>query len=261
MIDFTPAARDRFEGYLYRLRSSLRGTRSVQPAEVEQSVREHVEVALAGAPQPVGAEHLAAVLEQLGPPERWVSDDEKAVWQRVLNRLQFGPDDWRLAYLAFAMFVVAMLFFPVVGPLLLLPAYVLSRAHVDLMRGREHEMGARRWLVYPAIALVLAFIAGTVLIAPIGGFVGWGIEEHNLHRMFLGEETGPVIVHTRFDIGSMMLGAGVWWIIAAGLIAIFLRPLRFIAAPLLDRLERRHLLGLALVGLVSAVAGALVVWI
>lgn len=53
MIDLTPDAKVRFEQYLQRLRGSLRGTRAVEADEVEQNVREHVEIALAGAPSPV----------------------------------------------------------------------------------------------------------------------------------------------------------------------------------------------------------------
>ena len=42
MIEMTPAARDRVDNYLQRMRSELRGTRSVAADEVEQSVREHI---------------------------------------------------------------------------------------------------------------------------------------------------------------------------------------------------------------------------
>ena len=49
MIEMTPAARERMDNYLQHLRSELRGTRSVVVDEVEQSVREHIEIALAKA--------------------------------------------------------------------------------------------------------------------------------------------------------------------------------------------------------------------
>jgi hypothetical protein len=252
MIELTPAARERFDGYLQRMRLSLRGTRSIEADDVEQSVREHVEVALAGAQQPVPFDQLSAVLERLGPPERWVSDDEKPLWRRVLSRLQFGPDDWRLAYLAFAAFLLALISFPGTGPLFLIPAYLLSRAAVDVMRERGEAVGARKWLIYPSIALVLAFIAGAVLIGPIAGFAAWAVEEHNLERFV---RSSP-----RIAAGVVALAAGGWWIAAAGLIALLLRPLRFIVAPLLDRVERRHMIGLAIVGFVAAGIGAALLW-
>lgn len=100
MIDLTPDAKVRFEQYLQRLRGSLRGTRAVEADEVEQNVREHVEIALAGAPSPVGAASLADVLEQLGPPEQWLSDEERPAWRRAMDRLIQGSEDWRLPYLS-----------------------------------------------------------------------------------------------------------------------------------------------------------------
>ena len=80
MIELTDTARERFDSYLMRLRSALRGARSVEPDDVEQSVREHIEFALAGTPAPVGAEHLGVVLDRLGPPERWIPEEERPIW-------------------------------------------------------------------------------------------------------------------------------------------------------------------------------------
>ena len=95
MIDLTPEANSRFEQYLERMRNALRGSRSVEPAEIEQNVREHVEIALGGASAPVGADRLGQVLEQLGPPERWLTDDDRPLWRRVLHRFTAGPEEWR----------------------------------------------------------------------------------------------------------------------------------------------------------------------
>src|SRR5687768_13227776 len=99
-IELTPDAKLRFEQYLQRMRATMRGARAVETAEVEQNVREHVEVALATAPAPVGTDRLAAVLEQLGPPEQWLPEDERPIWRRTMDRLINGPEDWRLAYLS-----------------------------------------------------------------------------------------------------------------------------------------------------------------
>ena len=54
MIELTAEARQKFDDYLARMRSALRGTRAVEAAEVEQNVREHVELALSGSEGPVG---------------------------------------------------------------------------------------------------------------------------------------------------------------------------------------------------------------
>src|SRR5687768_13820042 len=128
MIDMTPAARERLDNYLQRLRSELQGTRSVVADEVEQGVREHIEVALAGAQAPVGATDVIAVLDRLGPPERWLADEERPPWRRVIAKLQSTPDDWRLAYLAFGLFLASIVLLPVgIGVLLIIPAMLVSR--------------------------------------------------------------------------------------------------------------------------------------
>ncbi|HEV3484414.1 MAG TPA: hypothetical protein VG106_03330, partial [Vicinamibacterales bacterium] len=111
-MTLTPEAQTKLEEYIARMRSALRGSRSVEPAEVEQNVREHVEVALAGAGAPVGAERLDEVLEQLGPPDRWLAEEDRPVWRRVVQRISSGPEDWRLAYLAFGCFALGLLLLP-----------------------------------------------------------------------------------------------------------------------------------------------------
>ena len=53
MIDLTPSARQRLDDYFLRLRQSLRRASPAEADDVEQSVREHIDVALAGVPAPV----------------------------------------------------------------------------------------------------------------------------------------------------------------------------------------------------------------
>ena len=66
MIEMTPAARERMNDYMQRMRSELRGSRSVVADDVEQSVREHIEIALEHAAAPVGATEVIGVLDRLG---------------------------------------------------------------------------------------------------------------------------------------------------------------------------------------------------
>ena len=95
MIEMTAAARERLDNYLQRMRSELRGTRGGFADEVEQSVREHIEIALAGAHAPVGATEVIGVLDRLGAPERWLADEERPMWRRALDHVRSSPDDWR----------------------------------------------------------------------------------------------------------------------------------------------------------------------
>jgi hypothetical protein len=183
MIEMTAAARERLENYLQRMRSELRGTRSVAADEVEQSVREHIDIALASAQSPVGATEVIGVLDRLGPPERWLADEDRPVWHRVMDKLRHGPEDWRLAYIAFGLFVASFLLFAIGGILLMIPAMLVSRAYVELARDRGEPLGARRWLVYPSIAVILAFAVGVLVIGPPLPVLGVLFDDDGFERL------------------------------------------------------------------------------
>jgi hypothetical protein len=253
MIDFTPEAKQRFDGYLQRMRTSLRGSRSVEPGEVEQNVVEHVELALAGVPGPIGPDRLAHVLEQLGPPERWLSDDERTWWRKIMDRVITGPEDWRLPYLSFAITFLMFLFFPVGGVMLLLPAFLVSRAYVALMDERGEPLGARKWLVLPPIAFVLVLVSGAVLIAPAAAIAGI-LSEVGLRN--LGFDAGTRTEQMRYVSGFVTLGAGAWWIVLSGVFALVMRPYASLFAPLTSGLRRGHALVLTIGGVVLAAIGA-----
>ncbi|HUP45947.1 MAG TPA: hypothetical protein VM779_10600 [Thermoanaerobaculia bacterium] len=262
MIELTPTARERFDAYLSRLRSALRGTPQVEAEEVEQNVREHIEVALGGVPAPVGAEHLGAVLDRLGPPERWIADDEQSAWKRAINRLRSGPEDWRLAYLSFALFAASFLFLPIGGVLLLIPAFVVSRAAVSLLAEKGDPIGARRWLIYPAIATVMVILLVPVLVGPPAGIVAWSIEEKGLYRASgLDRDELLLAERVQLETGLVMAVFGAWWMIAAAILAAAYRPLQIAFRPILDRWRRRHLAVLALVGAIIAAIGATVFYV
>lgn len=256
MIEMTPAARERLDNYLQRMRSELRGTRSVVADEVEQSVREHIEIALATAQVPVGATEVIGVLDRLGPPERWLADEERPILRRFMDRLRSGPEEWRLAYLAFGLLVASFLFLPIGGFFLLIPAMMVSRAYVELARDRGEPLGPRRWLVYPAIAVVLAFAVGLLIVGPPLPVMGMVFDD-DFERMFDIPHTRAGEMRFVFGTGGVLFGS--WWIIAAAFCAAFLRPIRFVFAPLLDGLRRKHFAVLAAIGaLVAAVGGTLI---
>lgn len=262
MIELTPDARVRLEAYLQRMRHALRGTRAVEPAEVEQSVREHVELALAGAPAPVGADRLAAVLDQLGAPERWLPDDERSWWRRALGYVMDGPEDWRLPYLSFAFTTLSIVFLPVGGALLLIPAFILGRAWVSLMKERGEPLDARRWLIFPPIVLFfLLFLAGA-LVSVIGLGVALSSESdlraYGIPRPPGGDAHASEVVAF---IGYVMTVAGGWWLVLSGLLAFLFEPIRHLFAPLLDNARRRHLLGLVFLAAVCLAIGMRLLYI
>ena len=257
MIDFTPEARRRFDEYLTRMRISLRGTRSVAPDEVEQNVIEHVEFALDGAPSPVGAERLGSVLEQLGPPERWLPEDEKPFWRKAMDRVIAGPEDWRLAYASLGILFLMVITFPIGGVLLLLPAYLLSRALVALMAERGEPLGARKWLVLPPIVFAMLIVCGTALIAPAAAF-GAILSEGGLRE--LGFDYGSRYERGRIFLGVLSMATGAWWIVLSGVFAMLMRPFRVLFAPLTERLRRGHAFVLTIAGLVLVGLGAVLVY-
>jgi hypothetical protein len=83
MIDLTPAARTHLDGYLDELRHVLSGPPSVDAADVERDVRDHIESALAGHTAPVDLPDLDAVLRELGPPAQWVPDEDIPWYRRA----------------------------------------------------------------------------------------------------------------------------------------------------------------------------------
>ena len=259
MIDLTPEAQQKLDLYLHRMRSELRGSRSVTMDEVEQSVREHLDVALADVRGSVDSARVAVVRDRLGPPERWLPDEERPAWRRVMERLKEGPEDWRLSYIAFGLFVASIVFLPVgLGALLLLPAFIASRAYVHFMRDRGEPLGARGWLVYPSIALVLAVALGIALAGPAATAMFWGFEEEGFAQIFEIPRSAAGQLRFGFGIGGVLFGA--WWIALSLLIAAFLRPIRFVFAPLLDAVQRRHVMVLAAIGAVVATAGGVLLY-
>ena len=258
MIDFTPEAKRQFDDYLLRMRYSLRGRRSVATEEVEQNVVEHVHAALAGVPSPVGQERLSDVLTQLGPPERWLPEDERTAWRRLADRFMTGPEDWRLAYISLAITFLMIVFLPVGGVLLLLPGYLVSRAYVELLTDRGEPLGARKWLVLPPIVLMMVLIAGAALFAPAGA-IGAILSEMGIRE--LGWEWDSRADRMRIFSGILSIAVGVYWIALSAVFAMLLRPFRALFQPVTANLRRGHALALTVAGAIVAGLGAVLLYV
>ncbi len=258
MIELTPDARRRFDEYLQRTRTALRGTRAVEADEVEQNVIEHVELALAGVPAPVGAGPLSQVLDQLGPPERWLPDDELPVWRRVLGRMANGPEDWRLTYLSFGVTVLMVLTTPLGGVILLPVAFLLSRALVQLVHEKGEPLGARAWLVLPPIWLAFLLFLGASLMVGIAAPMIFASEQGLSELGFSPVDRAERL---RMSFGFVAMGAGVWWMFLSGLFAWLLPPIRSLFAPALSKVRRPHLLWMTGIGAVAVAVGAVLLWV
>lgn len=109
MISFSQNAQDRLNRYLQQVQTSLVVCKSVDPDEVERDITEHIERELEGASEPVCLDELEAVLKKLGRPDQWVPDEALPWWRKAVLRLRKGPEDWRLAYIAFALLLFGLL--------------------------------------------------------------------------------------------------------------------------------------------------------
>jgi hypothetical protein len=83
-----------------------------------------------------------------------------------VRRVRGMSHDWRLAYLAFGLFALGLIAFPLF-PAFLLAAYIAARADVSLARERGETLGARRWLIYPPMVIVSLALFLTLASWPI----------------------------------------------------------------------------------------------
>lgn len=257
MTDFTPEAKRKFDEYLQRMRFSMRGRRAVETDEVEQNVVEHVQAALAGVPSPVGQERLGEVLTQLGPPERWLPEDERPAWRRWADRFMTGPEDWRLAYISLALMFLTIVFLPVGGILLLIPGYLVSRAYVELLGDRGEPLGARKWLVLPPIVLLMVLLCGAALFAPAGA-IGAILSEMGIRE--LGWEWDSRADRMRIFSGILSIATGTYWIVLSALFALLVRPFRALFQPLTANLRAGHAWALTAAGAIVAGFGAVLLY-
>lgn len=188
-IELSAAAEVRLAAYLDQVRAVLARTPDVSADEIAADIREHVEHELEGAPRPVGLSDLEAVLVRLGPPSGWVPSSRGTVppagptfpgirpylrdrWRAAREALWRGPHDWRLPYLAFGVFALGVVAFPLF-PLCLVVSYVLARAGIAAAREQGVQVGAARgWLLYPPVALVSTVLLLAVAAVPFGATAG-----------------------------------------------------------------------------------------
>jgi hypothetical protein len=261
MIRLTPEAQIYLDDYLEDVRSAVAGQPGISPSEIKEDVREHVFAALEKAEMPVSAAQLAAVLDRLGPPSMWVSDEPRSIWKYLTDKLkpvghkaveqikalpgeayQAGrglaarvrglSHDWRLAYVAFGLFALGLVAFPLF-PAFLLASYFVARADVAVARERGETLGARRWLVYPSLIIVSVILFLALAAWPIAPAVGIS---HDIPRslktdvadmMHVSPKAVQPVAATYLAVGAVSL----WWSIASmvvlrwpGLMAVLFPP-------------------------------------
>jgi hypothetical protein len=249
----TPEAQLRLNNYLAKMRWSLRGT-SVDGEEIARDIHEHVESALADL-DPADVADLEPVLQKLGPPHAWISENELPFVRRVIRYIQYGPESWRLPYLTFAATMLGIILLPVgIGVVIFLGAFVLARAAVEEI-GPEN-LGPRRWLVYSPIAIVLTMLSLLIVIGPVPPIIAWGFQETDFVMKWFGGGTDSNSVDWfRVHAGAIAAAFGAWWIVLSAIVALAYRPLRFLYVPLSLRWRRRVALVPLLSGIVVGVIG------
>jgi len=252
MITLSENAERSLHDYLRRARAYLRGSKSVDADEVEQNITEHIESELEGAAEPVSRDVLDAVLIKLGKPQQWVPIEELPWWWRIIFRLRSGPEDWRLAYISFALLVSGLLTlpYPPAGIVLILAGFLASRAAVA-EAGDTTELKAQKWLLYPSLIIVYVFVLLTLLTWPLILAPLADEYEHTLiesSSRFNNEgDYWPVA------ISVIVAGLGLWWSILG---AVVLKPrklLRIIFNPFAEKLRSKWAIRLLLIGLVMMI--------
>lgn len=257
MNQLTPDARLRLDVYLAGVRHAVAGT-SVDPNEVERDIRDHIDSALRNADAPVSRATLDEVLARLGDPTQWVPDEELPAWRRVWRRVAFGPEEWRLPYLSFALTVFGLILVPVgVGVLLILAAWFVSRAALDLPSLRVDTDDARRWLLYPPLVFVGVFAVVLMFGGPAVGLSSWGLAGGGLETAF-GADVLSRAESFRLQAGWVLASFGGWWLVLSGFVALLIHPLQRFFYPFATWLRTSHALALAAIAvLIGALAAFL----
>ena len=213
MVELSENARKGLDDYLRQVRTYLRWSKSLDRDEVEQNVAEHIERELEGTPEPVSCSTLEGVLARLGSPRQWVPPETLNWWGKLILKLRTDSQDWRLAYISFAFLLVGVVLMFLVSPLQVVffaASFITSRA---ALAAADEDLGAQKWLIYPALMIVSTAFALFLLLGPglLAGIIGG--ELHEIRWIRRDSHMGVVA----FVITSVALVTSLWWM-ALGLI-------------------------------------------
>ncbi|MFC1781924.1 hypothetical protein ACFLZ8_06660 [Planctomycetota bacterium] len=231
-------AQQSLDEYRSKVNISLKGVKSVDFDEVVQNINEHIENELTGCPEPVSSEDLNIILEKLGSPFQWVPEEDIAWWKKFALRLRTGPEDWRLAYLSFGLFIIGFLFS--LAFILLVPAsYLVSRAAMSLSN-YNIQVKAQKWLIYPSLILVTLVFAVALLLVPL--FVLVPVAE-NLEHTLMETHNIDSDDHYWYLATSVIGMLTCLWCILEGIICLIYPSLpRKLFFPMAEWFKRKHAL-------------------
>lgn len=201
MIHLTTDAMKIRETYLEQVRTYVDMSKTADTNEVIRDVNEHIDRELQNLTQPVSKEDMESILERLGSPRQWLNEDDLTWWRKMTMRLRKGPEDWRLAYLAFATLVIGTV---LMGPIGLFASFCLSRATLSV--SEKNELQAKRWLVFPSLLIVYFLIAPILLFWPVIPLIG--ICATSFEVIF--EKSFNMLCVSVFT-SIIAIGMAIWW--------------------------------------------------
>ncbi len=169
MKRLTRSAQRALDRYLHTLRTCLTGSNAIDAHEVEHDVLGHIEQELSECREPIAWARLQIVLDRLGSPLMWVPEHDLPSWKQLLLRLRIGPEDWRLAYASFALWMLAVVaLLAAYEPIALgalLGSFVTARAARAFGGELDQSDRSKRWLTEPALATAALVLGGAVLLS------------------------------------------------------------------------------------------------
>jgi len=254
MTELTGNAQKSLDHYLHQARAYLKGAKSVDAAEVEQNITEHIENELIDAAEPVSAEELETVLRKLGSPEQWVGEEELPWWRKMMLRVQTGPEDWRLAYFSFGLFVLGVLILPS-GAILIAAGFIAARAALSAVEAPT-QLKAQKWLLYPCLITMYLGLLGLLLALPLLALVplAYDREEALIESFRIGDDMPYWVAAWSVFAGSI----GLWWVIEG--VVLLARPNipKVLFRPFADGFNRKWAVVLICVGFVVLVVSLIV---
>ena len=246
MVELSEKARKGLDDYLRQVRTYLRWSRSLDRDEVEQNITEHIERELEGATEPVSSSALEGVLARLGSPRQWVPPEALNWWGKLTLKLRTDSEDWRLAYISFSFLLIGFLLMFLVSPLqvvFIAASFITARAALAAAGGED--LGAQKWLIYPALVIVGAIFAFILFVGPaiLGGIVGR--ELYELPAVARGSHMGWFA----FDVSAVALTTALWWMLLGLILCKWPGFVRHLFRPFADGFNRRWALALAGAGL------------
>lgn len=246
MINLSDSAKKCLDKYLQQVRNHLRGCKKVDADEVERNVIEHIESEFESATAAISFEELDTVLQRLGSPEQWVPEEELPWWRKMILRVQMGPEDWRLAYLSFGLFVLGVLILPT-GAILIAAGFIAARAALSVVEDAT-QLKAQKWFLYPSLIVVYLALLGSLLGLPLFGLIALAYDfEHTIRATY---KIGDDMSYWLAACSVFACSLGLWWLIQG--VVFLTRPNipKVLFRPFADGFNRKWALIVLLIGLV-----------